>query len=117
MRLPKNLILSLIVLSGCASARAPQIGEEAVIPFVKRDGIIEWVAAAPEQLYLRGPSGAWFLVSTMGPCRIHSATTLGFETSGADQLDRYGAIRAEGFRCPIRSITHSEGPPKKRRRA
>lgn len=115
MRLTTTLILPMIALAGCATAPAPQIGEETDIPFVKRDGILEWVAAAPEQLYLRGPSGDWFLVRTMGPCRIHSATTLGFETSGADRLDRYGAVLAEGFRCPIESITRSEGPPDRRR--
>ena len=112
-------LLALLIAGGCATAPAPssELGEAAVIPFVKRDGILEWVAAAPEQVYLRGPSGDWFLVRTMGPCRINSATTLGFETTGADQLDRHGAILAEGFRCPIESITRSEAPPEVRRRA
>jgi hypothetical protein len=36
---------------------------------------------------------------------------LGFETSAGDQLDRYGAILADGWRCQIASVTLSPPPP------
>jgi hypothetical protein len=39
---------------------------------------------------------------------------LSFEASPGDRLDRHGAIRAEGFRCPIESIVRSEAPPQVR---
>jgi hypothetical protein len=36
--------------------------------------------------------------------------TLGFVTPGLDELDRSGAILAEGQRCPIASINRSVQP-------
>lgn len=85
---------------------------ETAIPFVRTNGILDWRAAGDGALYIRGNSGGWYFVRTMSPCtRLQTAITLGFVTSVGDQLDRYGAILAEGQRCPIASVVRSGPPP------
>jgi hypothetical protein len=48
--------------------------------------------------------------------RLRSSPGIGFQTSSRDQLDRYGAILVQGVRCPVESITRSDGPPRKARK-
>jgi hypothetical protein len=106
------------LLAGCATA-APtaQASNETVIPFVSSIRSVEWKAASDEAAYVRGGKGEWYLVRTANRCtRLLSSTGLGFETSAANQLDRFGALLVEGQRCPVASITRSEPPPRKSRR-
>jgi len=85
-------------------------GEEASIPFVRSNGILDWRADGERALYIRGGNGAWYYARTMGDCgRLRSATTIGFETRN-DQLDRYGVLLIEGWRCPLNSVVRSEAP-------
>ena len=110
-------IVSLLVLAAataCAASAAERDSGETAIPFVKTDGIIDWKVGADDELFVRGANGGWYLVRTMNRCtRLKTAQTLGFETSALDQLDRFGAILAEGQRCPVASVTRSGEPPKK----
>ncbi|HEX8483643.1 MAG TPA: DUF6491 family protein [Allosphingosinicella sp.] len=112
--------LSLIVL-GLAASAAPAIAKDAdgetVIPFMSSLNAVEWKAASDDSLYVRGPRGDWYFIRTMNRCsRLRSSPGIGFQTSTLDQLDRHGAILVQGVRCPIESITRSDGPPKKVRR-
>ena len=112
-----ELILAFVaaaMLSPAPDAGAPKLREES-IPFVRSDGILEWRADGDRGLYIRSMSGDWYHASTMGRCgRLTSALSIGFETRGPDQLDRFGALRVEGWRCPLASVTRSEGPPPRR---
>lgn len=113
MSMKASLIL-LALLGGCATAPAAPDGETA-IPFVSSQGVIDWEPAGEDALYVRGSGGKWYLVRTMSPCpRLRTANTLGFDTGGVGQLDRFGAIYAEGWRCSIESITRSEEPATRR---
>ena len=109
--------LLVTLLAGCSSSDLgvrSAGGTETAIPFVQSNGILDWRAAGDEALYIRGNTGDWYFVRTMSPCtRLKTAITLGFATSAGDQLDRFGAILAEGQRCPIASIVRSEPPPPK----
>jgi hypothetical protein len=100
--------------AGPAATAAPRAApsEERAIPFVHSDGIIEWKVGGRDTLYVRAMNGSWYLVRTSAPCpRLRTAMALGFETSPGDQLDRYGAILADGWRCQIASVTLSPPPP------
>ena len=111
-----TLLLAAALMGGAASSAGNTRGEETAIPFVRSNGILDWKAASDDSLYVRGSNGRWYMVRTMNRCpRLKTAITLGFDTSALDQLDRHGAILAEGWRCPIDTITFSEGPPRKRR--
>ncbi|HEX8241371.1 MAG TPA: DUF6491 family protein [Allosphingosinicella sp.] len=113
--------LSLILL-GLAAAGAPAAARdgsgETVIPFMSSLNAVEWKPASNDSLYLRGPRGDWYFIRTMNRCdRLRSSPGIGFQTSALDQLDRHGAIMVQGVRCPIESITRSDGPPAKPRKA
>jgi hypothetical protein len=106
------------ILAGSAAAAAPEAPEETVIPFMSSLRSVEWKAASDKALYVRGANGSWYFVRTANRCtRLRASRAIGFHTSALDQLDRHGAILVQGQRCPIASITRSEGPPKKARKA
>jgi len=108
---------TIFVLLAAAVAPTPAATEappprETSIPYVRSDGILEWRADGDRGLFIRSMSGDWYHARTMAPCgRLNSAISIGFETSGTDRLDRYSTLRVEGWRCPLASVTRSEGPP------
>jgi hypothetical protein len=111
-----------LMLAGFAAATTPvsakERGGETVIPFMSSLIAVEWKAASDDSLYLRGPRGDWYFIRTMNRCsRLRASSGIGFQTSTRDQLDRHGAIMVQGVRCPVESITRSEGPPRKSRKA
>ena len=112
-------ILSLVLLGLAAGANAAPAHEaaEIKIPFINSMSNVEWEAASDDSLYLRGPKGDWYFVSTANRCsRLLVARGIGFQTV-AGQLDRHGAIMVQGVRCPVESIARSDGPPPKVRKA
>ena len=108
----KVLLPVLLALAACATGETLPPGETR-IPFVSSTRVIEWRAVADDSVYVRGGNGDWYLVRTSNRCtRLHTATSLGFVTSALDQLDRFGAILAQGQRCPVASIIRAEPPAK-----
>jgi hypothetical protein len=109
----KLILTALIAVSAATNAgAAPVPGTETVIPFVNSRGVLDWQAAGDRSLYVRGYNGHWYLVRTMNVCpHLRDAVTLGFRASGIDQLDRHGAIIAEGEHCPVDSVTVAAAPP------
>jgi hypothetical protein len=115
MRTTLNLILLALATTAAPAAARHSSDGETVIPFMSSLNAVEWKAASNDSLYFRGPKGDWYLVRTMNRCsRLRSSPGIGFETSALDQLDRHGAILVQGVRCPIESITRSDGPPPRR---
>jgi hypothetical protein len=110
--------LTLLAVAAQAAAAPADRPRETVIPFAASLSNIEWQVAGSDSLYLRGPKGEWYFVRTMNRCsRLRSSSGIGFETSAMGQLDRHGAILVQGVRCPVESITRSDGPPPKARKA
>jgi hypothetical protein len=110
------LSLTFLAFAAAGAAAAPQDGApEIKIPFVNSMSNVEWKAASDDSLYLRGPRGDWYFVTTTNRCtRLLVARGIGFQTH-AGQLDRHGAIMVQGVRCPVASIARSEGPPPRRK--
>ena len=87
---------------------------ETSIPFASRDGIQDYKADGDRGLYIRGNDGHWYYAKTLGRCpRLVTADTIGFETSASDQLDKFGALHAQGWRCQLASLVRSAPPPRK----
>lgn len=107
------LSLAFLSLAAVGASAAPrQAVPETRIPFINTMSNVEWQAASDDSLYLRGPKGEWYFIRTMNRCsRLRSSPGIGFQTSAGGQLDRHGAILVEGVRCPVASITRSDGPP------
>ncbi|HEY0115581.1 MAG TPA: DUF6491 family protein [Allosphingosinicella sp.] len=101
--------------AGAATPAAPD-AQETAVPDAGRDGILEWKADGDRALYLRSLTGGWYYARTANRCsRLNSASSLRFLTRGSRDLDRYGAVIAEGWRCPLVSVTRSGPPPREPR--
>ena len=108
----KAILAAALLLSACATPGEQLAAGETAIPFVSSTGVIEWRVLGDSALYVRGSNNQWYLVRTMGACpRLRTATSLGFVTAGLDQLDRHGAILAQGWRCAVQSVVRSGEPP------
>jgi hypothetical protein len=109
----KLMLAPLLLFTGCATLGPASDTGETAIPFISSTEVIEWRVRDERSLFVHGITNQWYLVTTMGSCgRLRTANTLGFVTArGTDDLDRHGAILAEGQRCQIASVTRSEPPP------
>ena len=110
-------MLILAAVLAAAAAPAPQPApRETQIPFVNHRGIRNFEAVGDEVVYLQDARRDWYRAELAGPCLgIRSALAIGVDTRGSGVLDKFGAILADGERCPIVSLTRSARPEKKRR--
>jgi len=113
---------SLLAASFLAAAAAPALAfdppagadsREVRIPRMSQ--FLEWVPDGENGLFIRADTGRWFYARTREACpRLDNNVALRFDTRGGRDLDRFGAIRAEGWRCDLASVTESAGPPPRR---
>jgi hypothetical protein len=105
-----------LIAAGQAQTPPAPAAEETYVPGVRSEGVAEWEADGERGLYIMSQNGRWYYARTSAPCpRLHSTISLGFETRHADRLDRFGTVIAEGWRCPLESVTYSDGPPSRSR--
>ncbi len=111
-----------IMLASCVTApppqrQAPQLGQEASIPFLNNRGIDHWAADGDSAIYLQDAFHRWYHAKLFAPCpELSFANRIGIETRGNDTLDRYGTLIVRGKRCQIDSLVHSRPPPKQLKR-
>lgn len=111
----------LLVLAGALAAPAlaapPAERSEASIPFANHPRAIRnFEAPNDEIVYLQDRQRRWYRAD-LGHCfGLKWAHSIGYDTRGGVNLDSFGAILVDGQRCPIVSLTRSEGPPRKAKR-
>jgi hypothetical protein len=60
--------------------------------------------------------GRWYYARFIQPCeRLPNTTSIGFDTSPMDRLDKNSAVIADGERCRFGSFERSDAPPKHHR--
>jgi Family of unknown function (DUF6491) len=108
------LLLLAAAAAAPASAETPVKAPEASIPFANhRHAIRDFEAPSDSFVYLQDRQRRWYLAD-VGLCRdLKWAERIGYDTRGGLSLDAFGAILVDGRRCPIVSLTRSEGPPRK----
>ncbi|HKR25695.1 MAG TPA: hypothetical protein VJS15_10575 [Allosphingosinicella sp.] len=89
-------------------------------PEVKIHNMSEYLEAVVDDrrgVFIRGYTGQWYYARTRTDCpRLRRWARLGFEPSPGGDFDQRSALRADGWRCFIASVTESEGPPRPARR-
>ncbi|HEX8241091.1 MAG TPA: DUF6491 family protein [Allosphingosinicella sp.] len=110
-------VIILLAAALAAPAAAPAGSEQVSIPFANhRDSIRDFEAPDDEILYLQDRQRRWYRVD-LGHCfGLKWAQAIGYDTRGGLSLDSFGAILVDGRRCPIVSLTRSDGPPGKAKR-
>jgi hypothetical protein len=105
---------SFVLAALIGASPAPPAGRETVIPRIR--GFLEWIADGKQGVYIRGDTGQWYYARTEAPCaRLRPHAAVSFVGAVQNQLDRYGAIVAEGWRCQLASVVESGPPPGLRR--
>src|SRR5687767_1429461 len=109
----------ILLLAAAAAAPAPATpprpeAEQVSIPFATHPRAIRnFEAASDDVIYLQDRNRRWYRAE-VGYCfGLKWATAIGYDTRGGLSLDRFGAVLVDGERCPILSLTRSEGPPRR----
>jgi hypothetical protein len=117
----KTILLPLIAAAAAPAfaSPAPSRAPEVSIPFATHArSIRNFEAPSDDVLYLEDRRRRWYRAEIGGPCfGLRWATTIGYDTRGRLSLDQGSRILVDGNRCPIVSITRSEGPPRKMKKA
>jgi hypothetical protein len=113
----KALILLASTVSAPALAEPLEERSQASIPFAgHRHAIRNFEAPSDDLVYLQDRNRRWYRAD-VGYCRgLKWANAIGYDTRGGLSLDSFGAILVDGQRCPIFSLTRSDGPPRKMRK-
>lgn len=83
----------------------------------RMSGFLEWLPDGTQALYVRGDTGRWYHVALETDCpRLRVGGRIRFDASPGNRFDRHSAIRADGWRCMVGSVTASAGPPPRRHR-
>jgi len=108
------LLLLAAAVAAPALAEPPAERAEAGIPFASHPRAIRnFEAPSDEFVYLEDRQRRWYRAD-LGHCfGLKWAHRIGYDTRGGHSLDSFGAILVDGERCPILSLTRSEGPPRK----
>jgi hypothetical protein len=93
-----------------AAPPAPPAAPETAIPRIR--GFLEWVDDGKSGVYIRGDTGKWYYARTRETCpRLRPHVALSFGGATQNQLDRYGWLVVEGWRCQLASVVESGPPP------
>jgi hypothetical protein len=101
---------ALIAAAPAPAASQPQPGETRIR---NMGAYLEAVADPQRGVYIRDYRGRWYYARVQENCpRLTGSARLGFMPSPGGYFDRNSALRADGWRCLIASVTESEGPPR-----
>jgi hypothetical protein len=114
----KILLLLAAAVAAPTLAEPPVERSQASIPFANhRHAIRDFEAPNDEIVYLQDRQRRWYRAD-LGHCfGLKWAHSIGYDTRDGTSLDSFGAILVDGQRCPIVSLTRSEGPPGKAKKA
>ena len=104
------------MIAGALLAAMPAFAREAPAPgetnIPRMSAFLEWLPDGTEALYVRGDTGRWYHVALQTSCpRLRQGSRIRFDASPGNRFDRHSSIRADGWRCMVASVTHSDGPP------
>ena len=99
----------LVAVPAFADAHGSPSARETRIP--RMGSFLEWVADGHQGVFIRADTGRWYYARTQSTCaRLRPTASLTFVAPGGE-LDRFGALRIEGWRCPLASVVESAPPP------
>ena len=119
MKAVRNVVLATLMVS-CVSAFAAEKSAETSIPFVNMNQSIHgWHADGQTALYIQDAHDQWYYAKLLVPCNgLEFTARLGFEPKTMNSLDKFGTVvMPDNQRCPISSLTKSDGPPANAKKA
>ena len=119
MKTPLLLLAALACVPAFAAPAGDARSREVSIPFVNHPRAIRsFRAPSDDLLYLQDRQGRWYRAEIGGPCfGLSWANAIGYDTRGSLSLGRGGSILVGHERCLIVSLTRSDPPPRRHRKA
>jgi hypothetical protein len=110
--------VSLDAANAPVAARAPAASAEARIAFSSRN-IWNWHVVDDQTLLIQSNSRKWYKAKLLGNCPgLRFVERVGFKSNADDSFDKFSSIQVRGGqRCQLISLTESDGPPKKTKKA
>jgi hypothetical protein len=97
-----------------AAEEGKAIAQETSIPFANMGGIRDWRAIDDSSLYVQDVRRNWYIARLAVPSPdLAFVQSIGFETKGTNQLDRFASLVVGGQRIPLTSFVASAPPPPK----
>jgi hypothetical protein len=109
----RKALIAIALLGAAPAVAGPNPARDSAEVRIPRMGsFLDWRPDGISGLYIRADTGSWYYARLQTECpRLAHRSNIRFEAAPNGDLDRYGAVRAEGWRCQIASITRSGPPP------
>ena len=109
---------SLDAANAPVAAGAHAAPAEARIAFSSRN-IWNWHVVDDQTLLIQSNSRKWYKAKLLGNCPgLRFVERVGFKSNADDSFDKFSSIQMRGGqRCQLISLTESDGPPKKTKKA
>lgn len=93
--------------------------EEASIPFLNQNAVINWQADGTHGLWVQDAHKQWYYAKTATACLgLDFAVQVGFRNRGINRLNRDSEVElANGTRCALISLKKSAPPPDGKRKS
>jgi hypothetical protein len=110
--------ISLDAANAPVAAHAPAAAAESRIAFSSRN-IWNWHVVDDQTLLIQSNSRKWYQAKLLGNCPgLRFVERVGFKSNADDSFDKFSSIQLRGGqRCQLVSLTESDGPPKKAKKA
>jgi hypothetical protein len=111
--LKQTLIAAALTGAAPALAFDPPAADPSRETRVPRMGhFLDWRPDGVRGLYIQADTGRWYYARLQADCpRLARRSNIRFEAAPNGDFDRYSAVRAQGWRCQVASVTHSDAPP------
>jgi hypothetical protein len=106
----RRIILAGALAAATSAAVAAPAADSREVRIPRMSRFLDWHADGHRGIYIRADTGRWYYARTQGECaRLRPTAAISFSARG-NELDRYGAIRVDGWRCQLASVTESNAP-------
>ena len=106
-----------IAASLLAAGASPALASNEPVPEARIRNIASLLETVPDPrqgVFIRAYDGRWYYARTQGDCpRLTATARLRLNGSPGGHFDRNSTIVADGWRCLVTSVTHSDGPPRR----
>ena len=105
-----TFMLAAFLAGASAPPPASDPGRETRIPRIS--GFLDYVPDPKQGVYIRGDTGKWYYARAEQPCpRLRPTANVNFVGAVQNELDRFGGLVVEGWRCQLTSVVESPPPP------
>ncbi len=110
--LKQTLIAAALIGAAPALADPPAADGPRETRVPRMGHFLDWRPDGVRGLFIQADTGRWYYARLQADCpRLAARSNVRFEAAPNGDFDRYSAVRAQGWRCQVASVTDSDAPP------